>query len=164
MTTALAAAVAAETSRVAKPEPPRTIPVRDDRRDTTPIRQEQQPMTTSSGITSTIESPTEALLRRAAQSESPRIRKAAERVTEALDRLREAFAEDEGKRAARERVAKLEAELAAARAALRHGATAGTRTAAAATGEAQIACQKGCGRMFRDRRGIGLHEKSCTAG
>lgn len=121
------------------------------------IRQEN-----AMNLTSTTEDATDALLRRAAQSESKRIRAAAVRVTDALDRLREAFAEDEGKRAARERVAKLEEELRAAKAALKGKSAAVPRSPRPAHNGDPIPCAKGCGRTFRDRRGIGLHEKSCT--
>lgn len=109
------------------------------------------------------ESATDALLRRAAQSESTRIRRAAERVTEALDRLREEFAADEGKREARERVERLERELREAKAALRGGAasTPKQRKTPEWSGEL-LACRNGCGKTSPNPQGRAAHERFCT--
>lgn len=115
-------------------------------------------------VMSTTEDATDALLRRAAQSESKRIRNAAERVTDALDRLREAFAEDESKRAARERVAKLEEELRAAKAALRGSPGRGVpapRKTRTYSGE-PLTCRKGCGKESPNAQGRAAHERHCT--
>lgn len=100
MTTDIAAAVAAETTRQAQ----------DDERPLPPI----PPRPGMPGQDTLV-----ALLDRAKRNPSKRIQNAAKRAEDAVQSVRDLMAEDAGKAEARERVARLERELRDAKAALR---------------------------------------------
>lgn len=112
MNNPLEAAVAAETARLATPAPERTIPVRDDPREFAPPRQER-PMTQPAQNT------IDNLLATARSNPSKRIQAAAKRAQDAVGRVRDLLAEDAGKAEARAKAKRLEAELRAAKAALK---------------------------------------------
>lgn len=105
----------------------------------------------------------DALLTRAARSDSARIRAAAHKVQDAVQRLRDAYIEDESKREARERVARLEAELAAAKAALRgKPSTPKAIRPQVAPVDGGIPCPNDCGKVSVNAAGASAHARFCT--
>jgi plasmid stabilization system protein ParE len=99
------------------------------------------------------------MIEKAKQLPTKSIASAARRVEDAIQRLRDVIADDDGKRAARREVERLEQQLADARAKLR-GRAGAPRARGAVIGE--FPRTKGCGRVCTSGPGRSAHERHCT--
>lgn len=159
------------------PAAPRPTVVRTDlsRAHTPPVT-----LDLGGGATQTMPAPVGGiglLLEQAGAHSSKRVQNLADRIETQLEQLRALIADlaDDEKRkqaefaakaAAKAKVARLEAELAAAKAALRRKPPSGTPAKPAParhTVDQQLACRKGCGRTSPNPQGRGAHERHCTA-
>lgn len=102
------------------------------------------------------------LLARADSMDDKRVQGALGRARKAMTDLAAQVHRYESQDEARSRVAALEEELRAARAALR-GSTP-TRNTKHVTSNEPLACRKGCGRTSPNPQGRAAHERHCTAG
>lgn len=109
--------------------------------------------------------PGHELVARGLMSGDKRISHQAAKVQAGLDRLREQLEQHDAKAAVRAEVARLEQQLAAAKAKLRGSATpihhAGARSTKSRTFENRLDCAK-CGRTSPTAQGRAAHERHCT--
>lgn len=100
------------------------------------------------------------LLDQAKRNPTGKIVTAAKRAEQAVQRVRDLLTEDAGKQEARDRIARLQRELDAAKAELR-GKPAKPR-ATAVPSDGVYECRKGCGTTSPRAQGRAAHERFCT--
>lgn len=138
-----------------------------------PLRPVPVPPAPVTPVAGAAEPSVDTLIAAAARSQSKRTQALAVKLTDLAtvvrDRLRteretaeRTAREKEERERAQAEFDELQARLAELRPKLRvsRAGSGGTRRAAKPGGS--IACSKGCGKTFRDRRGIAVHEKACA--
>ena len=118
----------------------------------------KRPMTTPAP------SPLGLLLEQATAHSSPKVQRLARRIETQLDDLRTLMKESVAEHEARAEIARLEQQLATAKAALKTGRAPrvpGGGSAVTARSE-PLPCRKGCGKVSSGPQGRAGHERSCT--
>jgi transcriptional regulator with XRE-family HTH domain len=115
-------------------------------------------------MTTPTASPLALLLEQASGHGSKRVRGLADKIEGLLDDLRALISQDAEKEQTRQEVARLERQLAEAKAKLRGGTVTAIRSGGGSgSGRREpTPCRKGCGAMPLGNQGRGVHERHCT--